>query len=102
MAFSMAVKMPTATDASTPRRAWRRCGRICNLGLSLTELIVAMLIMMIILAGVFVVTMAGQRSYYIGDARIQVEQEARRALDTVAKELRSAAKSTVVLADGNA
>jgi len=82
-------------------RSWQRQWTT-EAGFSLTELMVGMAVLLLLLGGIYAVMAAGQQSYYIGDSRIQVQQEARRALDGLARELRAASAATVVFNDGNA
>ncbi len=66
-------------------------------GFTLIELMFVVTILTIILGALLTSFMIGRSSYVTGDAYIQVQQEARRALDTMGKELR-AARSTVAVA----
>lgn len=59
-------------------------------GFSLVELLTVMFIFSLILIAIFAVLAAGRRSWQIGSAQIQVQQEARRAMDSMIQELRAA------------
>ncbi|MBI4355344.1 MAG: hypothetical protein HY597_02685 [Candidatus Omnitrophica bacterium] len=77
------------------QRTWRA-------GFSLTEVMVGMGVLILLLGGIYIVVLAGQRSYDVGDTRIRVNQEARRALDAMAKELRTAGRASILFTDGDA
>jgi prepilin-type N-terminal cleavage/methylation domain-containing protein len=59
-------------------------------GFTLVELMVVMLIFSIILAAVYSVLTVGKASYQTGETQIIVQQEARRAMDEMVRELREA------------
>lgn len=59
-------------------------------GLSLVELLTVMLIFSLITIALFTVLAVGRRSWQIGTAQIEVQQEARRAMDSMIRELRAA------------
>ena len=65
-------------------------------GFSLAELLVACAIMGLILAGVFVLQWQGQQAYVAGAARVEVQQNARLALDMITTEIRLAQSVTAV------
>lgn len=65
--------------------------RLClKRGLSLLEILVAVGIFSIIIVAAFGVLISGRRAFETGDVQIEVEQEARRAVDYMSKELRQA------------
>ncbi|MBU4589879.1 MAG: prepilin-type N-terminal cleavage/methylation domain-containing protein [Candidatus Omnitrophica bacterium] len=66
-------------------------------GLSLVELMIAMLIFSIILGAIYGVMAMGQSSYQTGEIQIVVQQEARKAMNKIVTELREA--SSVNLGD---
>ena len=59
-------------------------------GFTLAELMVAMAVMALLLAGIFVTLREGQSSYQYGAGRAEVQQNARVALDRILRELRTA------------
>ena len=59
-------------------------------GFSLTELLVACAVIGIVMAGVFALQQQGQAAFLWGAARVEVQQNARLALDLMTRELRSA------------
>lgn len=63
-------------------------------GYTLTELLVACAVLGVVMAGVFVLQQQGQFAYLWGAARVEVQQNARLALDLVTRELRSAQSVT--------
>lgn len=65
-------------------------------GFSLAELLVACAIMGVILAGVFILQWQGQQAYLAGAARVEVQQNARLALDMITTEIRLAQSVTAV------
>jgi type II secretory pathway pseudopilin PulG len=76
--------------------ASRRAGLGQRVGFTLVELMFVMTILTVILGGLLTSFLIGRSSYMTSDAYIQVQQEARRALDIMGKELR-AARSTVAV-----
>ncbi|MBI4341105.1 MAG: prepilin-type N-terminal cleavage/methylation domain-containing protein [Candidatus Omnitrophica bacterium] len=67
-------------------------------GFTLPELLVVGVIMAVVLGAMLVTFMSGQTSYLAMDASIQIQEEARRAFDTMVREIRgggSAAPRTV-------
>ena len=65
---------------------------------TLIELMIAMAIFSIILGAIYSVLSMGRTSYYTGDIQIAVQQEARKAMDKMTREIREA--SSVNLSDG--
>lgn len=65
-------------------------------GFSLAELLVACAIMGLILAGVVLLQWHGQQAYVAGAARVEVQQNARLALDMITTEVRLAQSVTAV------
>lgn len=63
-------------------------------GFSLTELIVACAVIGVVMAGIFALQQQGQWAYLWGAARVEVQQNARLALDLMTRELRPAAAVT--------
>lgn len=72
-------------------------------GFSLVELMVAVFIFSLIFAAIFMVLSSGEISWYIGDARVLLNQEIRKPLLTINKELRQSRASVIsgVPADDN-
>lgn len=72
-------------------------------GFSLVEVMVTILIFSLIFAAVFMLLTGGEASWYTGDVQIELNQEIRKALLTVNKELRQTASSVIsdVPADGD-
>jgi prepilin-type N-terminal cleavage/methylation domain-containing protein len=64
-------------------------------GFSLVEIIVVLFIFLLILGAIFGLMSVGRKSWYIGNTQVQVQQEARRAVEKMAKELRQSATSKV-------
>ncbi|PIQ89018.1 MAG: hypothetical protein COV72_05085 [Candidatus Omnitrophica bacterium CG11_big_fil_rev_8_21_14_0_20_42_13] len=62
---------------------------------SIIELVVAVAIFSIILTVVFALLTGGQKAFDVGNIQIEVEQEARRALDYIVKELRQTRSNKV-------
>ena len=77
-------------------------------GFTLTELMVACAVMGIVMAGIFTLQQQGQLAYLWGASRVEVQQNARLALDVMTRELRSAltvtncAATTIAFTDGSA
>ena len=65
-------------------------------GMTITELLVALTVLSIVLGGVFTLQHQGQLAYLMGSARVEVQQNARVALDLMVNELRSAQSVTAV------
>lgn len=59
-------------------------------GFTLIELLTVAVIFALILAGTFAVLVIGNRSWQIGTTRTELQQEARRAMDVMVRELRAA------------
>jgi prepilin-type N-terminal cleavage/methylation domain-containing protein len=57
---------------------------------TLVELLVVSAVMSIVMGALFTSLLIGRSSYVTGDAYVQVQQEARRALDIMGRELRAA------------
>ena len=65
-------------------------------GFTLTELLVVIAMLSIMLGGLLSVQMTGQTSYLIGAHRVEVQQNARVALELMVRELRPALSVTAV------
>lgn len=65
-------------------------------GFTLAELLVAMAVLGLILAGVFTLQQQGIQSYLTGASRVEVQQNARTALELMVREFRSAQSVTAV------
>jgi len=65
-------------------------------GFSLAELLVACAIIALMLAGVLILQWHGQQAYVAGAARVEVQQNARFALDMITSELRLSQAVTAV------
>jgi prepilin-type N-terminal cleavage/methylation domain-containing protein len=59
-------------------------------GFALAELLVAVAVMTLVMAGVFVLQREGQEAYSLGSNRVETQQNARVALDLMTRELRTA------------
>ncbi|MBI2217384.1 MAG: prepilin-type N-terminal cleavage/methylation domain-containing protein [Candidatus Rokubacteria bacterium] len=70
-------------------------------GFTLAELLVSVAVLGLVMAGVFVLQQQGQIAYLWGSARVEVQQNARFALDLMTRELRSALSITSVGANCN-
>lgn len=69
------------------RVAWSRCLRG---GFTLIEISIVTVIFLVIAGGLFTAFLTGRTSFFTADAYIQVQQEGRRAFDTMVRELREA------------
>jgi prepilin-type N-terminal cleavage/methylation domain-containing protein len=67
-------------------------------GFTLAELLVASAVLGVIMLGVFTVQRQGLSAYQVGTARVEVQQNARAALETMFNEIRAAREITVVQA----
>ncbi len=65
-------------------------------GFTLTELLVVTAVLGLVLAGIVGMQMQGQQSYLLGAHRVEVQQNARVALDLMIQELRSAESITAL------
>jgi prepilin-type N-terminal cleavage/methylation domain-containing protein len=65
-------------------------------GFTLAELLVALAVVGLVMAGVFVVQRGGQEAYLLGSNRVETQQNARVALDLMTRELRSALSITAI------
>lgn len=59
-------------------------------GFTLAELLIACAILAFIMAGLFTIQQSGQTAYLIGSSRVEVQQNARIALDSMMNDLRGA------------
>lgn len=66
-------------------------------GLSLLELIIVAAIFVVMTASLLISFVVGRRSHVAGDAYVQVQQEARRAVDAMIKELRETTSDRMFL-----
>ena len=71
-------------------------------GFTLAELLVAVAVLAFIMAGVLALQRQGQTAYLMGAARVEVQQNARVALDVMMNELRAAQSMTTVTNCNNA
>jgi prepilin-type N-terminal cleavage/methylation domain-containing protein len=69
-------------------------------GFTLAELLVASAVLGLLMLGVFTVQRQGLSAYQVGSARVEVQQNARAALDTMFNEIRRALIVTAVDAPG--
>lgn len=65
-------------------------------GFTLVEIMISLLIFSLIFMATFMVLSGGQSSWYIGDAKIQLNQELRRPLLTMNRELRQTRSSEII------
>lgn len=70
-------------------------------GFTLTELLVACAVVGILMAGIFSLQQQGQTAYLWGAGRVEVQQNARVAVDLLTRELRSALSITAIGANCN-
>jgi len=70
-------------------------------GFTLTELLISIAVIGMIMATIFTLQQQGQLAYLWGAARVEVQQNARLALDIMTRELRSAQSLTSVGANCN-
>lgn len=70
-------------------------------GFTLAEMLVACAIIGMVMAGIFTLQQQGQLAYLWGSARVEVQQNARLALDLMTRELRSAQSITTMGANCN-
>ncbi len=68
-------------------------------GYTLAELLAAMAVMALLLAGLFLTLQEGQTVYLFGAGRAEVQQNARVGLDRILRELRTGTKVTVANAN---
>ena len=59
-------------------------------GFTLVELMTVAVIFLIVFTAIFLVLTMGRRSWQIGSAQVELQQEARRGMDAMIKELRQA------------
>ena len=69
-------------------------------GFTLAELLVVSAVLGIIMLGIFTVQHQGLTAYLVGAARVEVQQNARAALETMLNEVRTALAITAVQAPG--
>jgi prepilin-type N-terminal cleavage/methylation domain-containing protein len=74
----------------------RRAALTDESGFGLTELLVATAVLGVMMAGVLAVQQQGTLSYLVGSARVEVQQNARNALEVMTTDLRSARAVTAV------
>lgn len=65
-------------------------------GFTLAELLVSIAVIGMVMAGVFILQQQGQLAYLWGTTRVEVQQNARLALDLMTRELRSALSLSAV------
>ena len=70
-------------------------------GFTLAELLVAVAIIGLVMASVFVIQRQGQQAYLLASARVETQQNARVALDLITRELRSARSITAIAGAGD-
>lgn len=72
-------------------------------GFTLVELMVVFLIFTIIMGAIFAVLTMGRTSWYSGNTQVEMQQETRRGMDSMVRELRQSGSTTIVgvPADGN-
>ena len=76
----------------------RRSALVNERGFTLAELLVVSAVLGIIMLGIFTVQHQGLSAYLMGAGRVEVQQNARAALDTMLNEVRSALAITAVSA----
>lgn len=65
-------------------------------GFTFIEVLAVIIISLIVMAGIFVALSAGRQSWFTGSAQVELQQETRRAMDTMVKELRQCIRATIV------
>ena len=65
-------------------------------GFTLAELLVTTAVIGLIMAGIFILQVGGQRAYLFGSNRVETQQNARVALDLMTRELRSSTSITTL------
>ena len=78
----------------------RRSALVNERGFTLAELLVVSAVLGIIMLGIFTVQYQGLTAYLVGAARVEVQQNARAALETMLNEVRTAQEITAVQAPG--
>jgi len=73
-----------------------------NRGFTLVELMVTMLIFSIIIATMFGVLSVGRQSWYTGSTQVDLQQETRKAMGRMVKELRKTGSDHVTIDNGGA
>src|SRR5207253_4676120 len=83
-------------DPRHDRRAptMRRSLVLNERGFSLTELLIVCVIVGMVMAGILALQQQGQLAYLWGSTRVEVQQNARMAVDLMTRELRSATSVT--------
>ncbi|MFH1045459.1 MAG: type II secretion system protein [Candidatus Omnitrophota bacterium] len=73
-------------------------------GFTLIELMIVLTVFGLILGAIFAVMYVGKQSWSQGGTKVEIQQEARRAMEEIVRELRESAQDVVtgVLADGTA
>jgi prepilin-type N-terminal cleavage/methylation domain-containing protein len=74
----------------------RRPALVNERGFTLAELLVASAVLGLLMLGVFTVQRQGLSAYQVGSARVEVQQNARAALETMFNEIRTAQTVTAV------
>lgn len=77
-------------DAASVRRAYRLPRMAARPGFTLAEVIMVAALFLVIGGGLLTAFLTGQSSYFSADAYVQVQEQARRALDVMVRELREA------------
>ncbi|MBZ0165540.1 MAG: prepilin-type N-terminal cleavage/methylation domain-containing protein, partial [Candidatus Omnitrophica bacterium] len=74
-----------------------------NLGTTLVETMVTVVIFSLIMTGFFAVSTVGENSFQVNRAQIELQQELRKSMETMMNDLRQAGNSSVidVPANGN-
>ena len=75
--------------------------RLQRRGMSLVEAILSVVIFVVIAAGILVSMLMGNRSYVVNDAVVHVQEEVRRAFDSMVTELREAGGAVAVTGGGS-
>lgn len=69
---------------------------IKDYGFTLIELMVVIFIFLIISAAVYGILTIGRQSWYIGSTQVELQQEVRRGMDRMIRELRQSGQNTIV------
>jgi type II secretory pathway pseudopilin PulG len=72
-----------------------------NKGFTLFEIVIVIILFLIISLALFGILSAGRESWYTASAQIELQQEARRAMDAVVKQLRETGSTHVSITGGD-
>lgn len=70
-------------------------------GVTLVEMMMAMMIFLLLSGGVYAALQTGERSWNVNDVRIRMQQELRKAMDGMINDLREAGSSSILNVPAN-